>query len=139
YKTSGKSSGEKTKWSEIKLAIPQDATGKLVMHFENLGGNGLARTEIPLVLSLQNPVPSWVKKSAGWWCDHLISDGEFLNAMKYLVDKGVIEIQQLSDSDAKEIPQWVRSNVCGWSDGSIPDNEFVAAITFLVKNGLIRP
>ena len=59
--------------------------------------------------------------------------------MGCLINKGVIEIQQLPDSDAKEIPPWIRNDMCGWSDGSIPDNEFVAAITFLVKNGLVKP
>ncbi len=140
YKTSGKSLGEKTKWNEIKLTIPQDAQNKLVMRFENLGGNGLARTEIPIVLSSQNTVPSWIKNNAGWWCNDSISDDEFLRGTEYLISKGIIRISYLQqDSITKEIPQWSRDNACSWSDGSISDSEFLDSISFLVKNGLVTP
>jgi hypothetical protein len=140
YKTSGTSTGDKTKWSEIKLAIPQDAKNKLTMHFENLGGNGLARAEVSIVLSAQNSVPSWIKSNAGWWCSESISDGEFLRGMEYLIRNDVIQVSYLQqDSVTKEIPQWVRNNACRWSDGSVSDGEFLDAISFLVKNGIIVP
>ena len=39
-------------------------------------------------------VPSWIKDTAKFWSDGGISDGEFLNAIKYLIENGVIEIQE---------------------------------------------
>ena len=37
-------------------------------------------------------VPDWVRNNAGWWADGLISEDDFLNGIKYLVEKGIIKI-----------------------------------------------
>ena len=37
-------------------------------------------------------VPDWIKTNAGWWADGLISEDDFLNGMKYLVEKGIIKV-----------------------------------------------
>jgi len=37
-------------------------------------------------------VPDWVRNNAGWWADGLISEDDFLNGIKYLVEKGIIRI-----------------------------------------------
>lgn len=37
-------------------------------------------------------VPKWVKTIAGWWVEDKVSDDEFRNAMRYLVEKGVMII-----------------------------------------------
>ncbi|HXV65912.1 MAG TPA: phosphate/phosphite/phosphonate ABC transporter substrate-binding protein [Nitrosopumilaceae archaeon] len=48
---------------------------------------------LPIVVSAQSDeIPSWVKNSAGWWSDGSISDGEFINAIEFLIEKGTIQI-----------------------------------------------
>ena len=42
-------------------------------------------------------VPAWVKNTAGWWADEQISETEFVNAIQYLINKGIIQI----DSDSQ--------------------------------------
>ena len=37
-------------------------------------------------------VPSWVREVAGWWSDGLVSDSEFLSAIKYLIDSGIMSV-----------------------------------------------
>jgi len=37
-------------------------------------------------------VPDWVKNNAGWWAEGLISEEDFLNGIKYLVEKGIIRV-----------------------------------------------
>jgi len=37
-------------------------------------------------------VPDWVKNNAGWWADGQIGEGEFVNGIKYLVEKGIIQV-----------------------------------------------
>ena len=37
-------------------------------------------------------VPSWVKQTAGWWSDDLISNDEFLAAMRYLIQEGILVV-----------------------------------------------
>jgi hypothetical protein len=139
YETKGKSIGEKAKWDEIRLTIPKDASGKLTLYFENLGGNGLARTEIPIAISSQI-IPSWIKNNAGWWCKKSISDDEFLKGIEFLMGERIIPVIHSQPGSGKGVvPSWVRSGACWWSDGLTSDTEFINAITFLVKSGLIKP
>ncbi len=35
-------------------------------------------------------IPDWIKNNAGWWAQDLISDGDFVNGIEYLVKKGII-------------------------------------------------
>ena len=37
-------------------------------------------------------VPAWVKNTAGWWAGEQISEIEFVNAIQYLINKGIIQI-----------------------------------------------
>jgi hypothetical protein len=140
YKTSGKSTDAKDKWNEVKLTIPQDAFDRIVLRFENLGGNSLARTEIPILVVKQNAIPSWIKNNAGWWCANSISDNDFLKGIEYMIAQDVIHVPASNrDENTAKVPQWVKNNSCWWADGSISDDEFVNAIAFLVKIGLISP
>lgn len=110
------------------------------MRFENIGGNELARSEIPILVVKQNTVPSWIKSNAGWWCKNSISDRDFLKGTEYLITNGVIRVSMPNqDSASGTVPQWVKMNACWWVDGSISDGEFTSAIAFLVKIGLINP
>jgi len=38
----------------------------------------------------QELVPDWIRNNAQWWSDGLISDDEFLRAIKFLVENGII-------------------------------------------------
>lgn len=35
-------------------------------------------------------VPSWVREVAGWWSEGLVSDSQFLEGIKYLIDSGIM-------------------------------------------------
>ena len=37
-------------------------------------------------------IPDWIKNNAGWWADGLISEDEFYNGIKFLVEKGIIKV-----------------------------------------------
>src|SRR3970282_2634603 len=51
-------------------------------------------TLLPIAASAQTDgIPSWIKNSAGWWSEGLISDSEFMDAIEYLIAKGTIQIQ----------------------------------------------
>lgn len=51
------------------------------------------------VSATTGPVPSWVKDVAKWWGEDKITEKEFLNALKYLIQKGYIV---LSDTESGE-------------------------------------
>jgi len=143
YKTSGISTDDRNSWNEITFDIPADASDMITVLFENIGGNGFARSEIPIMLSSWqdarvNAVPDWVKNNAGWWCKKSITDDDFLNGIEYLVKEGVMKIgSQTQGGQNREVPDWVRSSSCWWADGSITDSDFISSIEYLVKNGII--
>ena len=37
-------------------------------------------------------VPSWIKDTAGWWAQDLVTDSEFVNGLKYLISQGIIRV-----------------------------------------------
>ena len=37
-------------------------------------------------------IPDWVKNNAGWWAEGLLSDEEFINAIKFLIEEETIMI-----------------------------------------------
>jgi hypothetical protein len=57
----------------------------------------IAITTILLVISAPSSVyaenvPEWVKNSAGWWADGVVSDGEFVNSIQHLIKTGIISV-----------------------------------------------
>jgi hypothetical protein len=44
------------------------------------------------VADLSAFVPSWIKDTAGWWAEGLVSDSEFVNGLQYLISKGIITV-----------------------------------------------
>jgi len=40
----------------------------------------------------EEKVPDWIKNNAGWWADGQISEDDFVNGIKWLVEKGIIRV-----------------------------------------------
>ena len=40
----------------------------------------------------EESVPEWIRNNAGWWADGLISEDDFVNGIKWLVENGIIKI-----------------------------------------------
>ena len=92
---------------------------------------------ITLVFPLVNAesVPDWVKNTAGWWADDTISETEFVNAIEFLVNDGIIQVSasQSSENHQQVVPKWVKSTAGWWADDTISETEFVNAISYLIK------
>ena len=62
---------------------------------------------IPTDTSDTKRVPNWVKNNAGWWAGDLIGDYDFLNGIKYLINKGIILVSvsdNQKESSTIEVP-----------------------------------
>ncbi len=84
-------------------------------------------------------VPEWIKKSASFWIQGHTGDIEFVSAMQYLVNEGIIVLpptESGSDTDGG-IPGWIKNTVGFWVDGHTTDAKFTSAIQYLVKQGII--
>ena len=43
-------------------------------------------------------VPAWIKNTVAFWVDGQVSDTEFLNAVEYLADQGIIQVSAVSET-----------------------------------------
>ena len=86
------------------------------------------------------PIPDWVKSSADWWANNLVTDSDFTEGIEFLVNEGIITIPQtevVSDS-TQEIPIWVKNNAQWWADDLITEDDFISGIQWMVSNGIIN-
>ena len=66
----------------------------------------LAVTLIPISITAESEeIPRWIKNTAGFWAEDQISDGEFVNALEFLIEQGTIKvpIMQLTTPSVEEI------------------------------------
>ena len=88
--------------------------------------------------SADEQIPNWIKKNAGWWATDAISETEFVNAIEFLVNDGIIKVQsQQSTGQSQGVPDWVKNTAGWWATDAISDAEFVRAVEFLVDNEII--
>ena len=48
--------------------------------------------------SFADLIPSWIKNTAKWYADGKVSEVEFLNAIKYLVNNGILKLDNKQDT-----------------------------------------
>jgi len=92
-------------------------------------------------------IPSWIKNNAGWWKEGLISDGDFLRGIEYLIEKGIIKSpniivgtssEKTRIDESIEVPQWIKATAGWWAENQIRDEEFTKGIEFLIKEKIIK-
>lgn len=87
-----------------------------------------------------NIVPSWVKNNAKWWSEGKINDDAFVQGIKNLIERKILDIPDLPYSAAwqdKSVPSWVKNNASWWADNLIEEDDFIKGIKFLVEKGVI--
>ena len=145
HQQSGTSTDSREQFNTAEFTITNDSSGIAYLNFDNLNGNDLARTSIPIVIDRiggQNneiSIPEWVRNNAAWWSDGQIDDGTFIQAIEYLIKNDIILIPktQQESTDSQEIPAWIKNNAAWWSDGQIDDETFVQGLQFLIQKGII--
>jgi len=59
----------------------------------------------PLIANAQSTVvPDWVKNNAQWWAEGKISEQEYMTALEFLIDKGIIKLEFSSTFVPSSIP-----------------------------------
>ena len=84
-------------------------------------------------------IPDWLRGIAGFWCQDRIDDASFLEAIQFLIHRGIISvpIDSIDSSGSQEIPAWIKHAACGWAADSIPDSDFAEAIVYLIQTRMI--
>ena len=84
-------------------------------------------------------VPQWIKHNAGWWAQGKISDDDFINGMRWLIENRIMPSTQITgEIKGNQIPDSVKKIAYSWSQNDIPDSEFLSGIEYLIKNGIIE-
>ena len=64
-------------------------------------------------------IPDWVKNTAGWWAEDVISETEFVNAIEYLIKVGIINISKECEffgEEYKHIDEPEQNVLCKFSN-----------------------
>ncbi len=145
HQQSGFSTDSKEQLNTAEFTIPEGVSGIVKVNFENLDGNELARTSLPIVIDRigaqeEISIPEWIRNNAAWWADGQIDDGTFVQAIEYLIKNDIILIPKTEQesSDAQEIPDWIKNNAAWWADGQIDDETFVQGLQYLIQKGILR-
>lgn len=68
----------------VKSEIPDETSTKIIVD----SPSGLVEGVTTGVII--QPIPDWIKQSAGWWSEGLVTEIEFVNSMAYLVENEII-------------------------------------------------
>ena len=118
-----------------EFVVPSTSPDYLQIDIPISGSSILTPTPTP-----SDEVPGWIKTTAGFWVDGFSSDNEFVNAIQFLINEGVIVIPQTASGGVStaEIPSWIKTTTGFWVDGFSSDKEFVSAIQWLIENGILK-
>ncbi len=87
----------------------------------------------------KNLVPQWIKHDAVWWHDGKISYSEFINSIKWSVEKKIIPIQLVVLNNSTQSRSYEFKDIAYyWGTGRISDKDFVSTVRYMIKNGGIR-
>jgi len=90
-------------------------------------------------------IPDWIKKNAAWWANGEITENDFLLAITFLIDNGIIKIADAEWDEykdnvdyTKQVPDWIKNNARWWANGQIPDSAFVSGLEWLISKGILK-
>ena len=73
-------------------------------------------------------VPDWVKNTAGWWATDEISETEFVNAIEYLIKKGIISLGEeckFFGEEYNHLDQTQQKMLCKFSNFDFIDSWYI--------------
>ncbi len=47
-------------------------------------------------VGVTQPIPGWIKNTASWWSEGLITEDEFIKGIEYLVEKRILNVNLIS-------------------------------------------
>lgn len=86
-------------------------------------------------------IPYWLKHTTAFWVADQMSDSEYAQTLRYLLENEIIHIpfyKQTKNAFAKEIPVWIKTNSQKWIAGDLSDDEFSIGIQWMLERGLIQ-
>lgn len=92
-------------------------------------GNSVVKTFTINVVVGQSKIPSWTKKTVGFWCSGDVSDNQLSSSIKYLISHGMMSIQ--ADAVSGQAPD--KTAMCLWADGKMSDQDVAKSLILFSK------
>lgn len=84
-------------------------------------------------------VPQWIKHDALWWSQGTISDDDFINCMKWLVENRILPVNYfVKELDSQSVPNSVKKIAYAWSQNEISDSDFLGGVEYMIRNGIMK-
>ena len=130
----------------FEIALEQKPNSIVIQNYLDYANKVLEKypykpTEKPASMANLSPtkIPDHVKPIAKWWAEEKIEDTEFVNALKFLIEKKIMQIPTTESRtiSSEKIPEWIRDNARWWAEGQIQDKDFVSGLQYLMEKGII--
>ena len=90
-------------------------------------------------------IPDWLKITANWWKQGLLSDEEFGELVAHLIKDEIIDVEGINaDSDdvivfssKTSIPSWIKDDAEQWTNNKLSDADFFSGLEFMVKSEIV--
>ena len=79
-------------------------------------------------------IPQWIKNTAGWWSNDLISDDEFLNAIQYLKDSKIIHVFKNPDLLKPQVSPLLTNDSSESKDELVSETIWYSSVIEAMKN-----
>lgn len=86
-------------------------------------------------------IPDWFKQTTEFWVTQNMSDDEYMQTLKFLLEEQVMFVPQTKlpkDNTDVTIPIWINNIAKKWTEDKITNDEFSIGIKWMLDNNLIR-
>ncbi len=84
-------------------------------------------------------IPDWMRNDVGWWLNDDISDSDFLEGIRHLLEKQIVMVDGIEfvEESQHRIPSWMKISAGWWHEKKISDDEFTSLLENLIERKII--
>jgi hypothetical protein len=88
-------------------------------------GNSVIKSFVIDVVVGQDKIPSWIKKTVGFWCNGYVDDKQLSSLVNYLVSNNMMIVQGESEISG-QVPD--KTMMCSWANGTASDQDVAQSL-----------
>jgi hypothetical protein len=92
--------------------------------------NSVIKTFVVNVVVGQDKIPSWTKKTVGFWCNGYVDDQQLSSFMKYLVSNNLMSVQGESEISGQVSD---KTTMCLWANSQVSDQDVAQSLYLLSR------